>query len=195
MLEYIVLVAAFFSLLSVSIYIRSMLKGGCKPNRISWLMWAIAPLIATAAAISSGVTWAVIPVFMSGFGPVLVFIASFAIKKSYWKLTRFDYTCGILSALALILWYVTKDANVAILFSILSDGLASIPTLTKAWAHPETESGWPYIIGLFNSFTAFVVITAVTFSQIGFPVYLLVMNTMLCLSVYNKKISAWFKFR
>src|SRR5208283_2829807 len=142
MLVYLVFVAAFATLVATYVYIRSMFKGVAKPNRVSWLMWSIAPFIAATAAISNGVGWAVLPVFMSGVSPLLIFTASFVKKKAYWKLASFDYVCGALSGLALVLWYVTKDPNVAIAFAIASDGLAAIPTLTKAWNHPETESAW-----------------------------------------------------
>ena len=77
MLEYLVIVAAVASLLAAIVYIRSMFIGGTKPNRVTWLMWAIAPLIATVAALSNGVGWAVLPVFMAGFSPLLIFSASF----------------------------------------------------------------------------------------------------------------------
>jgi len=49
MLEYLVIVAAVMSILAASVYIRSMFVGNTKPNRVTWVMWAIAPLIATAA--------------------------------------------------------------------------------------------------------------------------------------------------
>jgi hypothetical protein len=165
-----------------------MFKGGAKPNRVSWLMWAIAPLIATAAAISNGVGWAVLPVFMSGFSPFLIFTASFFSKKARWTLTSFDYVCGVLSGLALVLWYVTNDPNVAIAFAIASDGLASIPTLIKAWNHPETESAWPFIVGVFNASTSFLAFTIWTFSASAFPAYLIVINILLFFSAYKKKL-------
>ena len=188
MLGYLVFVAAFATLLATYVYIRSMFKGGTKPNRVSWLMWSIATFIAAAAAMSNGVGWAVLPVFMAGFSPFLIFIASFVTKKAYWKLSSFDYFCGVLSGLALVLWYVTKDPNIAITFAIASDGLASIPTLTKAWNHPETESAWPYIVGVFNALTSFGAATMWTFSEYAFPAYLIVMNIMIFFSVYNKKL-------
>jgi len=189
MLEYLVFVAAFASILATFVYMRSMLKGSTKPNRVSWLMWTIAPLIATAAAISNGVGWAVLPVFMAGFSPLLILAASFVIRKSYWKLSPSDYICGLLSSLALILWYFTKDPNVAIFFAIVSDGLASVPTLTKAWSRPETESAWPYIVGVFNSLTSFGAAKLWTFSEYAFPTYLAAINIILSLAVYNKKLS------
>ena len=81
MLEYLVFVAAFGSLLAALVYIRSMFKGQTKPNKITWLMWTIAPLVATAASISNGVGWAVVPVFMSGFSPLLVFTPHSSARK------------------------------------------------------------------------------------------------------------------
>jgi hypothetical protein len=188
MLEYLVFVAAFATMLATFGYVRSMFRGGAKPNRVSWLMWSIAPFIAAAAAISNGVGWAVLPVFMSGFSPFLIFSASFVTKKAHWTLTLFDYVCGVLSALALVLWYVTKDPNVAIVFAIASDGLASIPTFTKAWNHPETEVAWPFIVGVFNAATSFWAFTTWTFSAYAFPAYLILINILLFFSVYKKKL-------
>ncbi len=137
MLEYLVFAAAFASILGAALYIRSMFRGNAKPNRVTWLMWSIAPFIATAAAASSGVTWAAIPVFMTGFAPFLIFVASFFTKKAYWKLTTFDYLCGALSAVALILWFVTMEPNLAISLAIASDALAAIPTLGEGLAYPR----------------------------------------------------------
>jgi hypothetical protein len=188
MFENLVFVAAFATLLATFVYVRSMFKGGAKPNRVSWLMWAIAPFIATAAATSNGVGWAALPVFMSGLSPLLIFAASFVSKKAHWALASFDYVCGLLSGLALVLWYVTKDPNVAIAFAIASDGLASIPTLRKAWKHPETESGWPFIVGIFNASTSFSALTIWAFSAYAFPAYLIVINILLFFAVYKKNL-------
>lgn len=188
MLEYLVFVAAIATLLATFVYIRSMFRGGAKPNRVSWLMWSIAPFIAAAAAVSNGVGWAALPVFMSGLSPFLIFTASFVLKKAHWKLTTFDYFCGVMSGLALVLWFVTKDPNVAITFAIASDALASIPTLTKAWNFPETEIAWPFIVGVFNASTSFWAITMWAFSAYAFPAYLIVINTLLFFSVYKKQL-------
>ena len=188
MLEYIVILAAFATLLAALIYIRSMFTSPTNPNRVTWLMWSIAPLIATAAAISNGVGWAALPVFMSGFSPFLIFTASFFTKKAYWKLSSFDYLCGALSASALVLWYITNAPNIVIVFAMVSDGFAAIPTLRKAWNHPETESAWPFIVGVFSPATSFAVAVTWTFSELAFPIYLIMINILLVFSVFNRKL-------
>ena len=188
MFEYLVIIAVVGSLLAASVYIRSMFVGGTKPNRVSWLMWAIAPLIATAAALSNGVGWAVLPVFMAGFSPFLIFAASFFAKKAYWKLSSFDYMCGALSAVALIMWWLTKAPNIAIVFAIASDALASVPTLTKAWTNPETESVWPFLIGVFGAASSLAVATLWTFSEYAFPIYLIIVNILVLFALYNRNL-------
>lgn len=193
MFEFLVIVAAVASLLAAFVYVRSMFIGGTKPNRVSWLMWAIAPLIATAAEVSNGVGWAVLPVFMAGFSPFLIFTASFFAKKAYWKLSTFDYFCGVLSAFALLIWWLTKDPNAAIVFAIASDALASIPTLTKAWTNPETESVWPFIIGVFGAASSLAVATLWTFSEYAFPSYLIIINILILLALYNRQLISHLK--
>jgi hypothetical protein len=96
--------------------------------------------------------------------------------------------CGALSAIALVMWWLTKDPNVAIVFAIGSDALASIPTLTKAWANPETESVWPFLIGVFGAATSLVVATLWTFSEYAFPIYLIIINIVVLVALYNKHL-------
>jgi len=193
MLQYLVFLAAGAFLVSTYVYVRSMIKGRVKPNRVTWLMWSVAPMISFAAAVSSGVGLAAVPVFMAGFSPLLVFTASFAVKGAHWKLVKLDYACGILSALALVFWAATSDPDVAILFAILSDALASVPTIIKGWQHPETESPWPYLTGTFGGMTSFLAITAWTFSQYAFPAYLVVVGILLVVSIYQKRALTHFK--
>jgi hypothetical protein len=187
MFEFLVLIAASATLVAAIAYIHSMLKGQTKPNRVTWLMWTIAPFTATFAAFSSGATWAAVPVFMSGLSPFLILLASSLNKRAYWKLSAFDYACGALSALALVLWYVTENPNVAIVFAIFSDALAATPTLRKAWRKPQTEFSWPFVVGVFSPMTSFLVAQEWTFSEIAFPAYLVAINILLVFSISKKK--------
>lgn len=194
MLEYLVLLTLPIAVFGISVYLKDTITGEAKPNKISWLMWAVAPLIATVAALSKGVTWAVIPIFMSGFGPLCIFVASFFSKKAYWKLTHFDYLCGFFSVLALVLWAITKEANVAIIFAIISDAFAAVPTLKKIWTNPETEPVLPYWTGMISAVTTFAAIRYWVFPEYAFAVYLVFMYICLIFSLYyGRKILKTYK--
>jgi hypothetical protein len=188
MWDFLVFIAAAASLSAALVYIRSMFGGQTKPNRVTWFMWCIAPFVATAAEVSDGVGWAVLPVFMSGLCPFLIFTSSFFTKEAYWKNTAFDLSCGGLSTVALLLWYVTSNPNIAIVFAIVSDALAGVPTMLKAWRHPESESAWPYIIGMFAPLTSFAVLASWSFSGVAFPAYLAVINVLIVASISKKWI-------
>ncbi len=187
MFEVLVLIAALATLVAAIAYIQSMFKGQTRPNRVTWLMWTIAPFTAAFAAFSSGATWTAVPVFMSGLSPFLILLASFLNKKAYWKLSAFDYACGALSSLALVLWYITENPNVAIVFAIFSDALAAAPTLRKAWRNPESEFSWPFLVGVFSPMTSFLVTQAWAISDIAFPAYLILINILLVVSVSKRK--------
>jgi len=168
-----VIVGALFNLAGSSGYVIDTLKGSTKPNRITWVLWALAPLIAFGAEIHEGVGLQSLMTFMVGFGPLLVVIASFINKKSVWKLTRFDFVCGALSLLGLLLWLLTRHGNIAIAFSIMADGLAAAPTVVKSWKEPETES---YLVFLFAAISATITLLTIdtwNFAHVGFPIYIL----------------------
>jgi hypothetical protein len=188
MLNYLVVLGALVSLYGVALYVRDIFRGTTKPNLVSWALWAAAPLIASAAAFSAGARWAVLPTFIVGFGPLLVVIFALIRKNAIWHPTKLDWFCGGLSVAALVLWAITKEPATAVVFAILSDGLAAIPTLKKSWLFPETESGIVYTTSLFNILTTFVVLQSFSFSELAFPIYNTIMNIMLAFAVYRRRI-------
>jgi len=90
-------------------YLIDTVKGKVKPNRVSFLLWSIAPFIAFAAQMKQGVGIESLMTFSTGFLPFLIFGASFVNKKAEWKLTKFDLLCGVLSLVGLVLWLITQS--------------------------------------------------------------------------------------
>lgn len=185
----LVIISAFLSVGGASLYIRDTLTGKTKPNRVSWSLWAMAPLIGTTAALSAGADiWATSRIFLSGFTPLLVFLASFINPQSYWKLTLFDLLCGVFSVLALIVWLITDAPVVAILLAAIGDGFASLPTIRKAWKFPETETGIAYFTGLIAVLLVLPSIPKWDIQNSAFQIYLLTVNAFLIIAVYHKRL-------
>lgn len=160
-------------------YLIDTVKGKVKPNRVSFLLWSIAPCIAFAAQVNQGVGIESLMTLSTGFLPLLTFGASFVNKKSEWKLTRFDLICGALSILGLILWLITKVGNIAITFSILADGLAAVPTIVKAYKYPDTEIAWPWIAAPLGIVLTLLTLSELTFANSSFIIYILIINTLI----------------
>ncbi|OGD08829.1 hypothetical protein A2397_05285 [Candidatus Amesbacteria bacterium RIFOXYB1_FULL_44_23] len=177
--ENFVIVGTLIGAVGSLAYLIDTVKGKVKPNRVSFLLWSIAPFIAFAAQIKQGVGLESLMTFSTGFLPFIIFLASFVNKKAEWKLTRFDIICGVLSILGLILWLVTRVGNIAITFSILADGLAAVPTIIKAYKYPDTEIAWPWIATAFGVVLTLLTLDGLTFANSGFIIYILIVNTLI----------------
>jgi hypothetical protein len=149
------------------------------PNRVSWFLWAVAPLIAFAAQVSGGVGLPSVLALSVGVGPLCVFACSFAAGAGRWQLTRFDLGCGVLSLLAIVLWLASGSGTVAIVMSIAADALASVPTLVKAFRAPETEFATPFRNGVYNAVITLLAIQHWSFGSAAFAVYILLISSLL----------------
>ena len=187
MIEYLILLGVVVNIIGTVPYFVGMLSGKVRPNKVSWLLWGMGPIIAGSAAIAGGVGWPALPVLASGIIPVSIFFMSFFIKQSYWKLEKFDYLCGFFSIIALTLWGITNNPLVAIVFAIIGDIFASVPTVKKAWRYPETENSLTYIAGAFSALTSLAAISVWSFSSYAFPIYLFLMGCVIFLGLNRNK--------
>jgi hypothetical protein len=174
-----VYLAAVFSLIGIVSYVRDTLAGRARPNRVTWFLWALAPLIAFAAQIQEGVGLQALLTFMVGFGPALVLIASFVGRHASVRITRFDLACASLSVVALVAWRITGKGTVAIAFSLLADLMAALPTLRKAYGQPHTETWLAFLCSGISALITLLTISDWNFSVAAFPCYILTMSTVL----------------
>jgi hypothetical protein len=185
--ENFVYVGLFLSIIGGFSYLIDTLKGKIQPNKVSFFLWALAPLIAFFAMLQEGVDFRLtLLTFIVGFNPLLIFLASFVNKKAQWKITRFDLVCGGLSLFGIFLWLITRTGNVAIFFSILADGLASIPIIVKAYKYPETENYWPFAAGCINALLTLLIIKEWIFANYGFTLYIFFVTFLLAILIKFK---------
>jgi hypothetical protein len=173
------ILGAAISVLGSATYARETLRGRTEPNRVSWLMWTLAPLIAFAAELAQHVGLESLLTLAVGLGPLLVVLASFADPRAYARLTRLDIVCGALSLAALVAWGVTGTGDVAIAFSILSDLAAGIPTLRKAALAPHTENAVVFIGSAIGSIITLLTVGHWRLASFAFPAYIVAMDAAL----------------
>lgn len=167
-------------------YIVSTAQGKIQPNRVSWFLWALADMTAFFAEIKQGVGIQSLLTLFVGLGPILVLTASFMNKKAYWKIWKLDLICGAFSLIGLTLWIITQVGNIAIVFSILADASASLPTIVKSYRKPESESSLMYwgvvLLGILTVLT----IRKWSFAEAAFPIYITLINSLIASLVLFK---------
>jgi hypothetical protein len=174
--EYFAIVGAVVGSLGGLYYLYETVIGTARPNRITWLLWGIFPMIIFAAQRVQGVEGLSWTSFVAGLTPLLILAASFFNKKAYWKTEPRDYVLMAAAILGMILWALTDSPNLAILFSLLADLAAGIPTLIKAYQHPASESWKAYVISTFGFGLSALSIHIFDFQNTAFVVYVFLLN-------------------
>ena len=165
-------------------YVRAILRREATPNRVTWFLWTLVPLIAAAAQWRSGVGISTLVVLSVGAGPACVLLASVIGRMGSWNLGPFDYVCGACSLAALALWAVTGDPVTAIVLSILADAAAALPTLRKACLAPATENRSTYLISFVGMVLGIFSVREATFAAYAFNTYLVAASGVLVLILY-----------
>jgi hypothetical protein len=170
-------------------YFRDTLAGRTKPNRVSWFLWALAPLVSFSAAFSVDADiWASVRVLVGGVVPGVVFLGSFVNRKSYWKLTWFDWFCGGLSLTALLFWQLASSPLIAVLLATAANTFASIPTFIKAWNFPETETRLTFITSFLSAVLIIPAIPVWNVANSAFQIGLMLTTGALLVAVYRKAL-------
>ncbi|HEX8965656.1 MAG TPA: hypothetical protein VF820_04470 [Patescibacteria group bacterium] len=164
----IVLLGICINGIGTGYYLILTLKGKIKPNKITFFVWALAPFVTFLAQIVKGVGIQSIMTLSISIFPLSIFVASFVNKKAYWKITKIDFICGLLSIAGLFLWFLTKEANIAILFSLFSEATATFPTIVKAYIYPKTERPLPWLASVVSGLLTLVTISSFSFANSAF---------------------------
>ncbi|HEX4216159.1 MAG TPA: hypothetical protein VIA06_22795 [Candidatus Dormibacteraeota bacterium] len=178
------ILAALINLLGAAGYAFDTLRGRARPNRATWLLWALAPLLGFAAEVRDGAGLvSAMTTLALGLGPVLMVVASLTRRRAHYRLGPFDLAWGACSLMALALWAITREGTLAVALSIAADFLAGVPTPVKAYRHPHTEVCWPLLTGVIGAALTLLTIQHWNLSSAGFPVYILLPTGTLSLLI------------
>ena len=184
--EYFAVIGAVVGSIGGFYYLYETIIGNAKPNRVTWLLWGLFPMIIFVAQRAQGVeglSWAS---FVAGFTPILILLASFLNKEAYWRTQPRDYYLMAAAVAGIVLWALTDNPILAILFALVADLLAGLPTVIKSYRHPETESWIAYAISTLGFGIGVLAIPTFTFENYAFICYLFLMNGLLALLASRK---------
>ncbi len=174
--EYCAKIGAVIGSLGGVYYLYDTVMGKAQPNRITWLLWGIFPMViylAQKAQKVDDISWVS---FVSGMMPLLIVAVSYFNKKAYWKTEPRDYYLMAAAIIGIILWAVTHQPNLALLFSLLADLLAGVPTVIKSYRYPRSESWIAYAISAVGFGISVLSIQTYNFENEAFAFYVLILN-------------------
>ena len=183
------ILASIFVFLGFLPYLRDIKRKRAKPHILSWTGWGFVTGLGAVAMYSEGFTWGVTLV---GANSVLCFaIAAFAAmtKVGVWQRTIFDYLFFILGFVGIALWQAFSNPDLAIIFAILADLSFGIPTLTKIYRNPKSETIFPWVMAGLSGLSGVLAVSYISFTEVAYPIYIFLFDSStLFLIVYFRKI-------
>ncbi|CCH77162.1 conserved membrane hypothetical protein [Nostocoides japonicum T1-X7] len=182
-----VLLGALLTLIGSSRYAWLTIHARTRPNRVTWCLWAAAPIIGFLAQLDEGVGLPSVLTLSVGLGPSIVFASTFVNPQSYWRISRFDLCCGAVSLAALVVWLTLDNPTLAVVFAVVADAMAGVPTIVKAWRAPETENPVPFLLAGLNGTIAMLTIDDWGIATWAFPAYIVVMGLGLSVLIATRQ--------
>ncbi len=184
--EIVGLLAGVLTTFSYFFYIRSILRGETKPSRVTWIVWSALGLVILSSYHYSGATTTIWFAVGQALGPLIVAILSIKFGVGGW--TILDRLCLFGIFVCGLIWYVSQSALLALVASIIIDFFAAIPTVYKTYQKPSEENRTAWFFTSSASLLNFFAITKWSFAIVIYPVYMLIMNSLITTLVFRKKI-------
>jgi hypothetical protein len=143
---------------------------------MSWSLWGLTAMVAFVAQLTGGAGPEVVVTFVLGATPLVVCALAVAKGRVEAGSRRLTTGCAAITVVGVVLWQVTADPVSAVLFCIVADLFASVPTLVKAYIDPSSEYPFPYLMSATAMAVTLLTVESWTFTIAGFPMYMLLVN-------------------
>jgi hypothetical protein len=169
------IVAGIIAFASIIPYVKDILHGTTRPNIVSYGLWALLLSIGMLGQISSGASWSII--FLLGdLLAVLAVITLCLMGYGYGKYGKLEWTCVVLAIIAIVSWQITDRPLLAIIFALIADMLAAIPTIVKTYYDPRSELPLGWFMVAFGGVLGIASNTIFDLPNLLFPVYVVLIN-------------------
>lgn len=172
------ILAAIVYLAAFTRYVYAMLKAGNRPNRATWLIWALLGFVLLGSYYASGAKDTLPLLLVNQIGMISVFLLS--LKYGQGGVDKFDIACLAGAAVSLLSWAITNNPVYALMLGITTDFIGALPTIKKAMTKEPNEDKITWFLFLIGNGINFLGSDMSSFSNYIYPLYM----TLLCLLIF-----------
>lgn len=183
--EILGLIAIGIAIISYAIYFRQIIVGKIIPHAFSWFIWSITTGTIFAAQIVSG---GGAGAWVTGFTSAAVFaFFVLAFVKGSRKFHKIDWVFLALALSSLVLWWLTKQPLLSVILITLTDLLAAVPTIRKAYHKPYEDSATLFGISALKFVVALFALQSLTLVTWLYPASVVFGNTVITLVIIIRR--------
>ena len=149
-------------------YYRAIQRGETLPHVLSWSIWAGGTFLVFLAQLAGGAGLGAWPIGFSALLTAGVAVMAYR-RRQRLVITRFDWVCFALAALALPAWIASSEPLVAVVLLTLADLLGFGPTLRRAYVQPYAEHLGFFALGAVRNAFVLAALEAWNWTTVLFP--------------------------
>lgn len=182
------LIAAIVQGCSYLFYFLGIYKGTTKPHAFTWFVRGVINVIAFLAVVTSDAGAGAWIFAINMFSCLTVALIGFRQKYVDYDVYDWYALCG--GIFGGILWWLTSDPLYAVIFVCLSDGIAMIPTIRKAYTKPFEENALSFVISVFGFGLSIFAIDSFSITTLLYPIIIVSLDAFLVgLLLVRRKIA------
>lgn len=186
------LISIIINLIGYVPYIQGIFKGTVKPQRITWGIWVVLTSITFINQVINGGGYSAY--FFGSTTLLVTTVFLLSIKRGMGGRSKFDLFVLFASLALFALWVVIRDTRTTTIIAVMIDCIAALPTLYKAYIHPETEVYLQWILAAVAGFFSMLAVgTSTDYILYIYPLYIVLMNGLIVLAKFagsRKKVIA-----
>lgn len=176
-MAYLGIGSALLNVVSLVIYVRSILRGKTKPERASWWIWLCLMVVSLAAQKASGATWSLL--LTASYLLVNATVATLSLRYGYGRFSKRDVVSVFLMVFGVVLWAVTGSPLAALILVVVAGLVGNWLTWIKTWRAPYSENLTAWTLTALGSIAGALSVGSLGLSKLIFPAYAVFTNSLL----------------
>ena len=158
-------------------YIRDILKGIVRPQRITWGIWTILTSVTAVNQIANGGGFSSLFFVSTTLLVTTTFVLS--IKHGVGGATRLDRACLLLAVVLFGYWALAIDTYASTFVAVIIDIVAFTPTLIKTYKMPQTETYPQWALAGIGGVLTLMAVPKLELVLIIYPLYIAIANLLI----------------
>ena len=156
--------------------IWAVLKGNFRPQRTTRFIYFLMGVVVVGTLVAQK-SWDSLGFALAqNICGMIIFGLSF--KYGVGGFAKFDLITLFGAGVAGFIWITTGDPTKALLFGILTDAIAFLPTLKKIWVWPRSEEWRFYASDVMASSFSYLSLRRMSVGDLAYPVYIFGLNVV-----------------
>jgi hypothetical protein len=184
----IAILASLLAIIGNISYLTDTFQGKVKPHPYTWFIWSIVSMTTFLGGLAKGAGIGALPTGIAESFTILIFLFSlkYILHKEVGQIRMIDNYFLAAALLGLVPWALTHDPTISVVIVVCIDVVAFIPTLRKAWEHPETEKPLLYEMNVSRHVLTLFSLGAYNVATMFHSIAMICTNTLMTFFIVSK---------